>query len=131
MPKDQADVGIWADKGEMNDSNPRYLHARLLSGSGYTPEPVRPSEGWVKTHGPHVHPIEHIQGDDWEFLEQSEDLSPASCIQVAIAILQGFRHLRDSKRAIVWDTKPEHFLRVCLPDHMAEIFLFPLQFCCS
>lgn len=123
MTDKRGDCGIWADKGELSDHNPRYLHARFLSGCGYTPESVSPPDGWFESHGTNVYPIEMIVGDDWKFLEDNEDLSPASRIKIAIEIMKGFQHIRDCKRAIIWDTKPEHMLiqGFCSPDDMSHI----------
>ena len=123
MSNIRQDCSIWADKGGPNDRNPRYLHARLLSGCGYTPEPVTPPGGWVEIHGADVYPIEMIVGDDWKFLEQSEDLSLASRLQITIEIMAGFQHIRDSKRAIIWDTKPQHMViqGFCSPDDATHI----------
>lgn len=117
------DFSIWPDKGGLNDRNPRYLHARFLSGCGYTPEPLTPPSGWFESHGSDVYPIEMIVGDDWEFLEQSEDLSLTSRLQIAIAIMEGFQYIRDYKRAIIWDTKPQHMIiqGFCSPDDATQI----------
>ena len=110
MGKTPHDRRIWADKGEMSDRNPRYVHAKLLSGSGYTPEPVPPPADWFEVHGLNVFPIEMLEADDWSLLECSEDISPASRIQIALEVMKGLQHVRDSKRVIIWDIKPEHVL---------------------
>jgi hypothetical protein len=122
MSKAQKAYRVWPDKGPLGEGNPRYLHARFLSGSGYTPEPLAPPDGWLETHGTTAFPMELIVGDDWAFLEASEDISPASRIQIAIEVMKGFRHIRDCKRAIIWDTKPEHILiqGFCPPDDVSH-----------
>lgn len=123
MSKKPEGFGIWPDKGALSDRNPRYLHAKLLSGSGYTPEPVDPPAGWFETHGPNVYPIELVGGDDWDLLEQSEDLSPGSRIQIAIEAVRGLQHIRDAKGAILWDIKPEHIMIQSFrsPDDVSQI----------